>query len=234
MLAIIVPIFNEEEIICNFLSDWETILKKSNIKYVFYLVNDCSTDFTKLRICQYTQRRKNFILIDLKKNVGHGKSCLVGFKAALKNQHNWYLQIDSDGQCHPKYLNSFLRCMRKDLEFVIADRVVRFDGYIRKFISRILSLVILLLTGIYVRDANTPYRLINIKALDSIFFDKKYNKISLTNVYQTYFFIKNLPKDKVKWIDINFYDRKFGHSKISYKKMFKQLIDLIINLSFKN
>jgi hypothetical protein len=234
VLAIIVPIFNEEKGIYNFLRDWELILKKSKIKYCFYLVNDCSTDFTKLKIYKYIQNRKNFILIDLKKNVGHGKSCLIGFKAAYKNQHNWYLQIDSDGQCHPKYLNSFLQYMRSDVEFVIADRVIRFDGYIRRFISRILSLVILLLTGIYTRDANAPYRLINIKAFDLIVFDQTYNKIFLTNVYLTYFFIKNLSKYKIKWIDISFYKRKFGKSKISYKKMFEQLVDLIKNLSLKN
>ena len=81
--------------------------------------------------------------------------------------------------------------------------------------------------GKYIKDLNTPYRLMKIDYLKKILLDikkkKKYKDIKLFNSILSYE-ISN--KFDIKWVDINFRERKFGKSKFNFNSM------LIIYLNF--
>ena len=65
-------------------------------------------------------------------------------------------------------------------------RVIRDDGLLRLIFSRILSFLILIRKGIYVKDMNVPYRLMHrrilMKCLPYI-----PEKVNLKNAYLTFF-----------------------------------------------
>jgi hypothetical protein len=80
----------------------------------------------------------------------------------------------------------------------------------------------------YIKDANTPYRLMKTsnlkKILNKISKNKNYKNIDLFNCILTYEIQKIY---KIKWIDINFRKRAYGNSKFGTLKMLKLYSNLI-------
>jgi len=97
-------------------------------------------------------------------NAGHGAACVNGYRTALNGRARWVFQVDSDGQCDPRHFEALWQS-REHAAAVLGRRRRRQDGPARTVISRALSLVILAATGVWVRDANSPYRLMRADAL---------------------------------------------------------------------
>ena len=94
-----------------------------------------------------------------RENRGHGQSCLQGYRIALARQIPFVLQLDSDGQCDPRFFCRFWR-IRKQFDVIYGDRVRRDDGWKRTLASWVLRFTILFCTGSWCVDPNVPYRLI--------------------------------------------------------------------------
>ncbi len=221
-LGIIIPVYNEEKNISNLLRQWLKIVPKHfKNKYKFFIINDGSTD--KTHNCIKKIKSKSIFYIK-QKNIGHGNSCIKGYKLAIKKKYEIIFQIDSDNQCDPKYFKYFLNLIKKN-EAVFGYRSVREDGFLRKIFSTLLSILIFIKTFIYVRDSNVPYRMIKRKTLMRVINYIPKN-VMLKNAYLSYLIQKNF---NIKWIDITFRKRAFG--KTNYN--FKSLIFMTLNLLFK-
>ena len=178
-LAIIIPVYNEEKNISKLLSDWIKIVPKYyKQRYQFIIINDGSTDKTHNKIKKI---KSKYIYYIKQKNIGHGDTCIKGYKLAIKKNFDIILQIDSDDQCNPKYFYSFLKEI-KSRNAVFGYRVHREDGYLRKIFSIILSILIFLRTLVYIKDSNVPYRMIKRHVLEKVI-NKIPKKIILKNVY---------------------------------------------------
>ena len=233
-IAILVPFFNEKDNLIFFINEWEKFLgtkkKLRNLLY-FYFINDGSTDQSVKKIHESVKKLR-FQIIN-KKNSGHGDTCRFGYNLIVnKKKFDYLLQIDSDNQCDPKYMSKFYDLIKnKNYKFIFGFRKSREDGFLRVFISRILSLSILIKKNIYIKDLNTPYRLMNIKELKKILIkidkNKKYKNISLFNCVLSYEIQKN---NKISWIDIKFRKRIFGSTKYNFLDMIKIYTNLLIKI----
>ena len=222
-LAIIIPVYNEEKNISKLLFNWLRIVPRYyKNKYKFIIINDGSTDKTHIKIKKI---KSKYIYYIKQKNIGHGNTCIKGYKLAIKKKFDTVLQIDSDDQCDPKYFNLFLKEF-KSRDIVFGNRVQREDGYIRKIFSIILSILIFIRTFVYIKDSNVPYRMIKSQVLEKVI-NKIPKKIILKNVYLSYLIEKNY---SIKWININFKKRKFGKSKYNLINMISMTANLIYNL----
>lgn len=231
-IAIIIPFYNEEQNLHYFLDEWNNFLKplnKKKYKLNFYFINDGSTDYSVEMIKKNSDKLKSNIIN--KKNSGHGNTCKYGYDLITNKNYSYdyILQIDSDNQCNPKYLIDFLNIAEKKHEsFIFGYRKRREDGYIRFLTSRILSFSIFCKKLMYIKDANTPYRLMKTsnlkKILNRISKNKNYKDIDLFNCILTYEIKKNY---NIKWIDINFRKRVYGNSKFGTLKMLKLYSNLI-------
>jgi hypothetical protein len=74
----------------------------------------------------------------------------------------YVFQVDSDGQCDPRYFASLWR-LREQFTVVYGVRTTRDDGLARVVISRVLRLMLLVAFQVNCRDANVPYRLMKTK-----------------------------------------------------------------------
>ena len=222
-LAIIIPVYNEEKNISKLLSDWLRIVPKYHKKnYKFIIINDGSIDKTHNKIKKI---KSKYIYYIRQKNIGHGSTCIKGYKLAIKKNFDTILQIDSDDQCDPKYFKLFLKEIKKN-DIVFGYRMHREDGYFRKIFSHVLSLLIFLKTAVYIKDSNVPYRMIKKPVLEKVI-NNIPKKIILKNVYLSYLIKKNY---SIRWVNINFKKRKFGKSKYSLLNMIFMTVNLIINL----
>ena len=93
-LALVIPVFNEEQVIKTVIKKWLKTTEKINSKII--IINDGSTDKTKKII--ESMLTKRIILIN--KNSGHGPSITYGYNEALKLKPKYIFQVDSDDQFH--------------------------------------------------------------------------------------------------------------------------------------
>ncbi len=198
-LIIVMPTFNEEKTIKKVVNDWVKIAKKYS--GLLLIINDGSTDDT-LKILKDI-KNKNIKVIN-QKNIGHCRSLVKGYKFAIKKSYRHIFQVDSDDQFTTKDFSYFWK--NKNYDFLLGYRKKRFDQLIRLIITRILILFIFLRFGVFINDANTPYRLINGKLLKKYFYKIKHTKY-VPNILLSIFFFKNF---KSKTIIIKHKKRKFG------------------------
>lgn len=154
-LALVVPVYNEEDCIVAVLQEWRAALKGCLENFVIIVVDDGSTDQTpqKLAALDWPELR-----VHRHTNRGHGQSCLVGYRLAAELPAQWVFQIDSDGQCDPA---AFARIWqrRSEAAAIYGRRRQRDDGAARRVISFVLRWFLRLSWHTRLSDANVPYRL---------------------------------------------------------------------------
>ena len=226
-LYVIMPVYNEEEAIGGVLDEWFQELKKTNIPFTLCVLNDGSKDNTLNILNEYAEKNTEMLIID-KPNSGHGQTCIYGYKLAIKNGADWILQIDSDGQCDPKYLPTFLKEAENN-SAVFGVRKTRDDGFKRVVISKFVRLFIYFATWTWVRDGNVPYRLIHADVMAKII-DRVPVDFYLANIYVSVLVQRN---GGIKWTPIHFRNRNGGSPSVktfSFMKhgikLFKQLRDV--------
>ena len=82
-LAVIIPVYNEQENIEKVLNDWKSILEKK--KFDIIIINDGSKDKTKIILNKIKKKNSNIKIIN-KLNGGHGESIYLGYKYAVKKK----------------------------------------------------------------------------------------------------------------------------------------------------
>jgi len=147
-------------------------------------------------------------------NRGHGQACLSGYQYAIALQAPWVLQVDSDGQCDPRYFQ-LLWSRRHAAAAVYGRRRWREDGVMRNWISAALARLVRWCSGVQVPDCNVPYRLMRQDLLrDTV--PAIPAGVQLVNVYLS---VLQQRRDAVQWIDIGFRKRSAGQSKYRLLRM---------------
>ena len=224
-LSVVIPVYNESTNIEKVLNDCDTELKKLKINYCFIIVNDGSKD-NSLDILK--SLKYNLVTLN-KHNSGHGRSIRLGYDFSVNNiKSDYILQIDSDGQCEPRFFENFWE-NRAKYDFILGVRRTRGDGLIRKFTSKISLVITSLLTSINLKDPNTPYRLFNRKTLKESL-SQINESFDIHNIALTYVILKNQLKHKT--IKISFPDRLGGENSINVLKVFQMGLNMIFDLYF--
>ena len=124
---------------------------------------------------------------------------------------------------------------REKYDFQIGTRGGRQDGASRVFVTKTLRLVVWQIFHVWVKDANTPFRLMKVEKLQPILdiMPKDYN---LANVAVSAIAVRW--KYNIGWYPITFRPRQGGVNSINMKRIFgigeKALIDFhTINKSLK-
>lgn len=208
LVWVIMPVYNEEESLSHVLDAWLPALRKELDNFVYCVINDGSKDKSVDIMKSYAASNPEIKVVD-KENSGHGQSCIFGYKLAIEAGAQWVFQIDSDGQCNPTYFQSCVEASENN-KVVYGYRKTRDDGWKRFYISRIVSSFIWIATGVWVRDANVPYRFMHTDTLKTIVnhVPKDFHLANvLISTYQQY-------KFKIKWVNIHFDDRFGGEPSV--------------------
>jgi dolichol-phosphate mannosyltransferase len=172
-VQLVMPVYNEEACIGEVVGKWsrqlEDTLGAGNFKMT--IVNDGSRDRTG-RILDELAGKFSCLDIVHQKNGGHGSAVLTGYRRAVAGDAAWVFQTDSDDQFDPVDFGN-LWANRDRSEFILGCRQVRHDALHRKVITRIAKSLNLLLFGVYVPDANIPYRLMKRETLKTMLAELK-------------------------------------------------------------
>ena len=154
-LSIIMPVYNEEEIIETVVKDWHDTLTSLNIDFEIRCYNDGSRDQTADILGGLTGTFPRLVVIN-KVNTGHGPSILQGYLDASGS--DWVFQVDSDNEIRADQFSAFWD-LREDYDFLLGKRSHSDFPLSRQVISYFAWLVVRLGFSATIKDVNSPYRL---------------------------------------------------------------------------
>lgn len=213
-LYIVIPAYNEEANIETVVREWYPNVKLGAEGSKLVVIDDGSKDGTMEKL-KSLQTEFPDLLVKHKENSGHGPTILAGYNFAISEGADYIFQTDSDGQTDPKEFPEFWE-ERRRYEMIIGNRTAREDGFGRVIVTRTLRALIFLTFHVYVKDANTPFRLMKATVLEK---ELKYvpRDYFLTNVLITVIFAKR--KYRVRYVPISFRPRQGGKNSINMGKI---------------
>ncbi|MDD5597920.1 MAG: glycosyltransferase family 2 protein [Victivallaceae bacterium] len=165
--AVIIPCFNEQDTICSVIDDILNNMPENEDRQIV-VVNDCSTDNTLAEL----EKDGRVIILDLPCNLGVGGAVQTGFKYAWKNNFDFAVKLDGDGQHRADCISVLLEVLKNDeADFVIGSRFIdsRKEGFQSTFLRRagikFFRLLIELLSGYAPSDPTSGFRAYNRAAL---------------------------------------------------------------------
>ena len=163
-LLVVMPVYNEQAAVRGVASEFFEEVRNWTERFVFLAIDDGSTDDTPHLLERLRARYGERFEIHRRPNRGHGQSCVEGYRIAAARGIPWTLQIDSDGQCDPRYFSHFWR-LRDDADVIYGLRTRRDDGWRRVFVSWVLRAYLFVLFQTVCPDSNVPYRLLRTAAI---------------------------------------------------------------------
>ena len=216
VLYVVVPAYNESENIEEVVREWHPVVTAVSTASRLVVIDDGSRDDTYKILTTLSKKYKQLQPLK-KKNSGHGGTVLYGYHYAIDNGADYIFQTDSDGQTRPEEFGDFWD-NRYKFNFQCGWRLGRQDGFSRKFVTRVLNLVIIAKFHVLIEDANTPFRL-----MDATSLKEKIKKIpkdyNLSNVLLSVLYKKDNSM-RVRFARITFRPRQGGVNSINMKRIF--------------
>ncbi len=223
MISVVVPIYNEEELIVRFHEAVASAMDTARMQWEVVYVNDGSTDSSLELLRGLQHLDPHVVVVELSRNWGH----MGAISAGLKTAHGAaVILMDGDFQDPPEVLPELIDAWRDGAEVVVAVRRSRQER--RKLLAKLFPLFYRVLGTLsdYPIPLNAGiFSLMSRKTVDSI------NEMEEKNRY--------LPGLRA-WVGyrnkVIFYDRQdrlAGDGKLSFLSRIKYAMDAITSFSYK-
>jgi glycosyltransferase involved in cell wall biosynthesis len=160
-LSVVLPAYNEEEIIARTVETVLEVLNVWGIDYEILVVNDGSVDRTGEIVAALVDANSHVRVVTHASNQGYGASLVSGFAAATKEL---VFFMDSDGQFDIRDLQRLFPPI-DGYDAVIGYRVHRQDSWMRKLNAWGWKHLIGLVLGVHVRDVDCAFKLLHTEFL---------------------------------------------------------------------
>ncbi len=218
-ILVIIPAFNEEFNLDAVIAG----LKANCAGFDILVVNDGSRDNTK-----QCAAKNRVIVLNHAFNAGIGVSFQTGCQFALKNDYDYIVRIDADGQHDPTFIKDVVSpLLNNDADIVIGSRFLGKSAYKSSFLRLIgialISFILTLISKKKVTDPTSGFCAMNRKAYE--------------------FFAKNCSEDypepkifihhdlfKIKEIPISMNKRNYGASTITFSNSTYYMLKVIFSL----
>jgi glycosyltransferase involved in cell wall biosynthesis len=165
-LSLIIPVFNEEEVVKIFISTVEDILIARNISFEFIFVNDGSKDNTYEVLKNLSIQNSKIKIINLSRNYGKEQALSAGldFATGLAG-----VPIDCDLQDPPELIIEMYDKWKEGFDVVLAKRIDRSsDGLIKRRTSAAFYNLINTVSDIDIPNNVGDFRLIDRRVIDAL------------------------------------------------------------------
>lgn len=203
-LTVFFPCYNDAKSIGKLISDADKAAKKLTRDYEIVVIDDGSSDNSRLILKRYRKRYKKLRLVFHEKNRGYGSVIKTGFSEAKKD---WVFYTDGDGQYDVGELVLLWNLKDKEINFVNGIKMERNDYSYRVILGNIYALVVRWLFYLPTYDVDCDYRLINRKLVDKIDLSCNSGAVCIELVKKS-----QLVGAKIRQVSVHHYPRKYGSS----------------------
>ena len=126
MIYVFIPAFNEQESIEELVKSTISVLENSNLEFKILVINDGSTDNTKI-ILEKFNGNSNFILLNHKTNKGLGETERNGFEylAEISNSEDYIVRVEGDDTHNPKFILKIIKKLDEGFDVVNTSRFAK-------------------------------------------------------------------------------------------------------------
>ena len=213
-LSIIMPCYNEEEIIEKVVRSYYAEIQSRIDDFEFIVIDDCSKDNTLTKLQVLSKELPKLKILRPTVNGGHGKALRMGYETACKE---WVFQVDSDNQFEIKEFWK-LDSMKNRYDFIVGYRKHRHDPLTRLILTEIIRISNFILFGVWIKDANCPFRLIKNDLLKQLLKSVDKNLFAPNIALSILAARKN---NKLTTLPVTHYERKTGTCTIKKMKLIK-------------
>src|SRR3989344_1167184 len=126
MISVVVPVFNEEEVVSEFFKELSKILPKIDKNSEIIFVDDGSPDNTLDLLKKIAEKNDNIKIFSFRKHRGKAEALTLGFKKAQGEQ---ILTIDADLQDRPDQIEKLIKKSKEGWDLVSGWRKNRKDSF---------------------------------------------------------------------------------------------------------
>jgi len=222
MISIIVPCYNEEEVINAFYDELHKVLVSLEMDYEILFIDDGSGDSTLDKITSLAKKDAGVKYISLSRNFGKEAAMYAGF---CNVSGDYVAVMDADLQDPPALLPEMLdKIINEGYDSVATRRKNRSgEPIIRSFFARIFYWIVNKFTDVEMVEGARDYRLMKREMVDAIVSMCEYNRFS-KGIFSWVGF-------KTYWLSYENVERTAGKTKWSFWKLFRYGIDGIVSFS---
>jgi len=185
--AVVIPMANESEDFIPFVSSLENELDKLECGKVYFIIDNVSKDNT-LELCNNLSINDyRFTTIWSPENKNIVDAYLRGYKEALKNKHEFIIEMDAGLSHDPAALPMFLRILNEGNECAFGSRFINGgsicdSSWKRTFLSKFGTILSNFLLGTRMYDMTSGYQGFHANIVEKIV---SYGLLSKAHFYQT-------------------------------------------------
>jgi polyisoprenyl-phosphate glycosyltransferase len=163
--SLIIPIFNEYEILPALISRLSDLIKKLDATVEIICVDDGSSDKSAVFLRHLAQERPEFRLIELSRNFGHQIAITAGMDVANGDA---VIVMDADLQDPPEVVLELIAKWKDGFEIVYARRIKREgESAFKRFTAHFYYRLLEKMTSVKIPKDVGDFRLVSRKALDT-------------------------------------------------------------------
>lgn len=224
LLSVIVPCYNEQEVVEDFYTEFMKLIpfldeKKIDVELLF--IDDGSKDNTVKEIKRLREKDDRVHMISFSRNFGKEAAIYAG----LENSKGDYVVVmDADLQDPPALLPEMFAGLEEGYESVATRRVNRKgEPIIRSFFAKMFYRIMRKISKADIVDGARDYRLMTRKFVDSVLKISEYNRFT-KGIFGWVGF-------ETKWITFENIERQKGQTKWSFWKLLIYSIEGIVGFS---
>ena len=223
-ISIIVPCYNEEEVLEIFYNKISEVAKKIDADFEFIFIDDGSNDKTLEILKEYSRHDERVRFVSFSRNFGKEAAMYAGLN---ESTGDYIAILDADLQDPPDLLPEMYETVKSgEYDCVATKRKTRRgEPILRSFFSRLFYKIINKMSETEIVDGARDYRLMTRRMVDSILEVTEYNRFS-KGIFSWVGF-------KTKWIAYDNVERVAGRTKWSFGKLFVYSLDGITAFSTK-
>ena len=165
-LSVIVPAFNEAEVLPTFHQTITSVMLATEADYEVIYVDDGSTDSTASLLSEFRDKDESVAVIELSRNFGKEVAISAGLDHA---QGDAVIVIDADLQDPPELIHDFLREWRDGYDIISGRRSSREgESYLKKTTAKWFYRVLNYLSDVEIPQDTGDFRLISRRALEAL------------------------------------------------------------------
>lgn len=220
-ISIIIPVFNEEDIIDELVSRLEKATENKDYDFEFIFVDDGSTDTTLFKLLALQNQHHKLKIVKLSRNWGHQNA----YNAGLDNvSGNAVIFMDGDLEDPPEMTGEFIRKWEEGYDVVYAVKETRYESRFKKFMFYLFYQTLKRFSNVSVDKQAGMFSLIDEKVLHELRNCREKNKYYVGLRYFVGF-------KQVK-ILYNRQKRHAGSPKQTYRRLVNYALDAIFSFSF--
>lgn len=221
--SIVIPVFNEEEVIEHTYERIKTVMKNADGNYELLFINDGSRDRSVEILLNLSEQDNRIKIVDFSRNFGHQIAITAGMDYALGDA---IVIIDADLQDPPELILEMIQKWKEGYDVVYAKRTARKgETFFKKQTASAFYRTLRAMTEIEIPIDTGDFRLIDRKVCNQ-----------MKNIHEKNRFVRGL----VSWVGFKQSaveyerDERFaGETKYPLKRMLKLSLDGITSFSYK-